>query len=434
MPETATEDRFSTAAYKKSRRAYCMECAFEYFVSLLVTDAFLAKVLGNLGFSDAAVGVISSFVALSFLFQLFTVFVAARIRNVKRTSIFFHTLSQWFFLSLYLIPFLPFAAPFRRGLAVFCILAAYFGNYFVTTLLFRWGNSFVHPHKRASYSAVKEMISLASGMAVSFAVGFVMDKCELGGNLSRGFLFAAACIFIFSICDFLCLLSISKADMETEEKPVSEPVGRALKNVLGNKNFRHVIYLSVLWEVGRYMTYGFLGTYKIGELLFTVAQVQLINILGAGARFLLSRPFGKFSDRHSYARGLEVALLLAMLGFGCLIFTTPQSRFLMIAFTLLYHGGLAGINANLFNITYSYVDSRYFVQAMAIKNSIAGLCGFLASLAGSAILSAIQKNGNRIFSFPLYGQQFLAMLTTLIFFAALLFTHNVVCKQKVMVQ
>lgn len=434
MAQTLTEDRFSTAVYKKSRRAYCIECAFEYFVSLLVTDAFLAKVLSNLGFTDGVVGVISSLISLAFLFQLFTVFAAGRIRNVKRVSTFFHTLSQLFFMSLYLVPFLPFAAPFRRVLAVFCILAAYFGNYFVTTLIYRWGNSFVHPRKRAGYSAVKEMISLAFGMAVSFAVGFVMDKFEWVGNLTGGFLFAAICILIFSICDFLCLLSIGKADIETGKKEQSEPVGTVLSKVFGNRDFRHVIYLAVLWDFGRYMTYGFLGTYKIGELFFTVAQVQLMNMLGAALRFLVSRPFGKFSDRYSYARGFELALLVTMVAFGCLVFITPQSRALMIAFTLLYNGAQAGTTANLFNITYTYVDSRYFVQAMAIKNSIAGLCGFLASLIGSAILSAVQRNGNRVFSLPLYGQQFLALLTTLIFLVTLIYTHRVVCRQKVMIQ
>ena len=39
------EKNFDSKEYKRSRKAYCIECAFEYFVSLLVVDAFLAKVL-----------------------------------------------------------------------------------------------------------------------------------------------------------------------------------------------------------------------------------------------------------------------------------------------------------------------------------------------------------------------------------------------------
>ncbi|MBO4327189.1 MAG: hypothetical protein J5950_07945 [Clostridia bacterium] len=52
---------FDTRDFKISRRAYALECAFEYFIALLVADAFIAKLLKHLGASDALCGVISSF-------------------------------------------------------------------------------------------------------------------------------------------------------------------------------------------------------------------------------------------------------------------------------------------------------------------------------------------------------------------------------------
>ena len=51
MPEQSV---FSSSAYKRSRIAYLIECAFEYFVSLLLADAFLTKLLHSLGFADAS--------------------------------------------------------------------------------------------------------------------------------------------------------------------------------------------------------------------------------------------------------------------------------------------------------------------------------------------------------------------------------------------
>lgn len=429
-----SNDKFDSAIYRKSRWAYCFECMFEYFVALLVADAFLAKVLTTLGFTDSAVGVISSLIALAFLFQLLAVWAAGRIRHVKRTCILVHSVGQLFFMALYLVPLFPFAAQIRQPLAVFCILAAYFGNYFVTSLIYRWGNSFVHPAHRAGYCATKEMISLASGMVMSLAVGFFMDRFFAAGENEKAFLFAAIGILIFCLCDFLCLLNIAKEENEQKEKEPSPGMREVLAHCLGNRAFRRVILLSIMWEIGKYICYGFLGTYKIGELGYTVAQVQLINVLGAASRFALSRPFGKFSDRHSYARGFELGLLTMTVGFACLIFTTPDTRFLMLVFTVLYNVGLAGTSANSFNITYSYVDSRYFAQAMALKNSIAGLCGFLASLLGGRLLSLVQQNGNTVFSLPLYGQQLLAVFTVIIFVADLVFTHFAVCRQKTLAQ
>ena len=106
-----TQPNYNDPEYRRSRWAYIMECTFEYFVSLLVTDAFLVKLLSSIGLSDSLIGIIASFVSVAFLFQLFSVFVVQRITNTKRFVILFHSVSQLFFMGLYLIPFMPFAFP-----------------------------------------------------------------------------------------------------------------------------------------------------------------------------------------------------------------------------------------------------------------------------------------------------------------------------------
>ena len=431
---STNEQIYASEAYRRSRNAYRMECTFEYFVSLLVADAFLAKLLSSLGMSDGLIGIISSLVTLAFLFQLLSVFVADRITNTKRFVILFHSLSQVFFMSLYLIPFLPFAKEYKHVLVVACVLLAYFGNYFVTLILFKWGNSFVDPHKRGAFSAGKEMISLASGVVMTIALALIMGAFEKANNLKGGFLFAAISILIFSACDFICLLLIKNEMKAPAEQKKKIPLPDVMKNTLGNRNFRNVIYLTILWNVASYITVGFLGIYRVSELAFSVLTVQIINMIGNAGRFAISRPFGRFSDKHSYARGIELALILAAIGFAFMIFTSPTTRWLVVGYTLFHYMSMAGLNQNLLNITYSYVDSRYFVQASAIKNSIGGICGFGASLLGSRILTAIQKNGNTVFGFHLYGQQFLCIITLILLVIALFFTHFVIAKQKRMVQ
>ena len=54
------QDVYSSPDYKKSRRAYIAECTFEYFVSLLVSDAYLANLLRHMGIGDAMIGIIST--------------------------------------------------------------------------------------------------------------------------------------------------------------------------------------------------------------------------------------------------------------------------------------------------------------------------------------------------------------------------------------
>ncbi len=426
---------FESSAYKRSRNAYRWECTFEYFVAILVGDAFLAKLLTYIGFTESETGIVSSLVTLAFLFQLVSVFVVRKITNTKMVAILFHTASQIFFMSLYIIPFLPFAAPFKKPLVIICILAAYFGNYMVSTVIFRWGNSYVDPKKRAGFTAGKEIISLISGMVVSFGAGYVMDLFEAGDNLEGGFIFAAISILIFCISD-LCMLLLIKNDIKPKNK---KGEGLSMKdivtNTLLNKNFLSVVVLMTLWDVAIYMVVGFMGTYK--NMLFTLGAVQLINVSGQLSRALLSKPFAKYTEKRTFAKGIELGLIIAASAMFINIFTTPQTAFLVIIYTILYNVCMAGVSGNITNITYSYVDSRYFAEASAIKNSVGGLFGFGASLLGGWILNLVQSNQDKIqeiVGFQIYGQQVLSAISFVMLVITILFTHFVVAKQKVMIQ
>lgn len=433
--DSAQLQKFDSAAYKRSRMAYRMECTFEYFVAILVGDAFLASILTHIGFTDSEAGVVASFITLAFLFQLISVFVVRKITNTKLVAILFHSASQVFFLSLYLIPFLPFATPIKKPLVVICILMAYFGNYMVSTVIFRWGNSFVDPKKRASFTAGKEIISLISGMVVSFGVGYVMDSFAASNNVKGGFIFAAIAIFVFSLCDFVTLMLI-----KNDVKPKASGEDRVhmseiIKNTLGNRNFISVVVLTILWDVSRFIVVGFMGTYK--NSLYALGTIQIINISGNLMRALLSRPIGKYTEKRTFAKGIELGLIIAATAMLVNVFTTPKTAFLVIIYTVLYSVCMAGVSGNITNITYSYVDSRYFAEASAIKNSIAGLFGFGASLVGGRILSFFQTNQESIaetVGFTVYGQQVLSAISFVLFVITILFTHFVVSKQKVMIQ
>lgn len=420
---------FDSREYLRSRNAYTAQCAFEYFTAILVTDAFLAKLLKEIGMSDAAVGVVASFISLSFLFQLFSIPLLARICSVKRTVLVSDTLSQLLFFAVYLVPFLPLTGRGKAAAAVICMLGGFAAKYLVSSLIFRWANSYVDPKKRGEYSAVKEMISLLSGIVFTLTVGFVFDRFENGGNLRGGFLLLAGLILFLNACNFVCLWLIRPED-EKEREP-RHKLREVLRRTVGVPDFRHVVVMVCLWEAARYASVGFLGTYKTVDLALSVGAVQLINTGANLCRFAVSKPFGRYSDRTSYARGFRLALGIAAAAFAVNIFTAPRTWWLIILYSVLYNVSLAGSNQNSFNIVYSYTDREVFSEAMAIKASVGGLVGFAASLAGSWILAAVQANGNRIFGLPIRGQQVLACLSLILTVAAILYTRIVVERQTV---
>lgn len=428
---------YQSKEYKRSRSAYTIQCTVEYFISLLVTDAFLAKLLEYIGLSDAMIGIVSSFITLAFLIQLMSIFLARKKINTKRVVLVFDTLSIFFFMALYLIPFLPADKSIRTTLIILSIILAYAGKYMILSICYGWGNSFVEPEKRAVFSAKKEMLSLFLGMIFTAVVGYVIDHYEALGNIAGGFLFSAIAILVLNICNFVCLSLIQNTNPEAPDdraKDEAKSLRDIMQNTLMKKPFQKVILLVVLWDVARYFTLGFMGVFKTKDLMMSMVLVQGVNIASNFVRMIISIPFGRFSDKRSFASGFQLALVIAAGAFFANIFTTPDRWYLVIVHTVLYSCCMAGVNQNSFNITYNYVDGNYIAEAMAVKNSIGGICGFLASLAGSKILDAIQKNGNMLFGIPCYGQQVLSVISFLIIVIAILFIEFKIKKEKVIVQ
>lgn len=429
-----TQPDYGSKVYKRSRRAYAMECTFEYFVSLLVADAFLAKVLLSIGMTAEEIQPISTLIALSQLFQLFSIFVVQRITNVKRFVVIIHMIGQLFFMALYLIPFMPFASEYKPIIAVASILIAYFGNYFVTNIIYNWGNSYVSPSWRGLFGAKKETLSLLSGIVPTLVIAYAMDAFEKNNNLEGGFLFAAIGILIFCICDFICLMLIKNDVKPRQTVEKTESIGAVMKKLCKLRGFWYILIVTILWNVGIYTTVGALGTYKVDELGFSMWPVTWIAIGGCLVRAALSRPFGKFADKHSRSKALILAMIMAVASFAVNIFTTPDTKYLIILHTVLYSGCFAGIGANMLNITYSFLPSEYFVQASAIKNCVGGICGFLASVVASKFLGYIQSRGNMLFGIHVYAQQVLSLISVIVIVIAILFTKLVLDKQKEMLQ
>ena len=202
------------------------------------------------------------------------------------------------------------------------------------------------------------------------------------------------------------------------------------KVLFTNKSFVYVLVATVLWQCAHYFILGFIGTYELGELALSVGVVQIIKNCGVLARFSMTRPIAKYTDKHGYAKGLALGISIAAIGYFINIFTSPSTKWIIIIYTLLNSIAAAGTGQNFLNISYSYVDEKYFVQASAIRNSVGGVCGFAAALAGGRILTAVQNNGNTVLGIPMYGQQLLSLISFILAFAALLFVRFVLEKQK----
>lgn len=426
-------DIYSSPAYKRSRNAYHVQCVSEYLVTILVEDAFLAKLLKSIDLPDAVIGIVSALMSLAFLVQLGTIYLMQHIRNVKRTVILIDVSSMLCFMCAFLLPFVPAVGNLRTVLVFATIGGGFLLKYLQLNLYYKWGNSFVKPENRGAFSARNEAISQAAGVVFTLVIGFMVDHFEKQGQLNTSFIIVAAVIAVLTVIDLIMLLMIEKYSAEDAVKQ-QKPMKEVLRNTLGNQNFRNVMFMVSLNEIAFYLTVSFVGTFKTEDLLLSMGTIQLINIGASLLRCVISEPVGCWSDRTSFAHVYRIGLWLAVLSFLLLVLTTKQTWWLIAGFTVLYQVSDAFINANTNNMTYSYVPIDFFVQAQAIRSSVVGIIGFAASLVGSRILAAIQANGNMVMGHPVYAQQLLAGMSMIILLVAIAFNKYVVEKQEIMKQ
>lgn len=109
----------------RTRRAYIVEALLEYMVSLLVTGAFLAAILKQVGVSDALTGVVSSFISFACVAQLFSSMIVRKGSSVKRRMLILALVNELMFSTLYIIPFVPLGQSVKTALFVVMILGAY---------------------------------------------------------------------------------------------------------------------------------------------------------------------------------------------------------------------------------------------------------------------------------------------------------------------
>ena len=392
----------------------------------MVTDAFLARILRSLGISDAMIGVIATFVSLAMVIQIGSLCISGTRAKSKRVVTLFSTISQVLFAFVYVIPFLPIADGLKKAFAVLCILIAYASMYIVWPILYKWAYKFVKSEKRADFSATKEMLSLGCGVAFTLFMGHIVDKYEGLGNIDGAFLFIAISMTIIAMCNIVCLL-VMKDEPDEENVTEKKKFSDIMKITFGNKGFNSCVIAVSMWEFARFFQLGFMGTFK-EDLLASTFVIQLVNMVGLGSRLVLSKPVAAFSDKRGYDAGFRLGLVIASAAFFFNMFSSKTTWFFVVIYTVLHQICYVGINANSYNILYSYVDNGYISEALAIKNCIAGVVGFSAALVAGRLLDSVQANGNIFMGMNVFGQQILSAISFVLTIIVFVYVKFVVSK------
>ena len=410
---------------KFGRLMYMFEATLEYFVAILVTGTFLATLTKELGISDSLTGIISSFISLGCLFQLFSVLV--RRKRMKGFVIFMSIANQVLFMLLYVLPLTHFSKTTKTILFSVIIVAAYIIYYVAHPKKINWMMSLVEDRQRGRFTANKEILSLITGIAFTYGMGWVMDHLLESGNKRMAFLVGGIVIFVIMVSHTLTMVfTIEKQ----EDHPKRDIMG-ALKEIVKNKAMLKITVVFVLYYMATYAVTPFFGTYTISELGLSLKVVVVLTMVGSISRILVSWIWGKYADKNGFAKMIEKCFLVLILAYIVMVFANPSTGVVMYALYNFLHGiGLGGVNSALINLVYDYVEPEKRADSLAVCQATAGTVGFFATLAMSPIMAAIQKGGNRIFGITVYSQQLFSLFGALIFVAAAIYVRKVMIKKR----
>lgn len=408
-------------AMQRSRILYIIEAALEYFISILFAGSYLATLTSHLGMSDSLTGILSSFISLGCLFQLFSVFLKRR--QVKTIVTSLSVVNQLLFLLLYIIPLSGAGKQVKIALFIVAIFAAYFVYNCVHPLKISWLMSLVDDHKRGVFTSYKEIVSLLSGMIFSFGMGTLIDHYQDAGQIETAFLLCGITVFVLMVLHTLTMAFSVEIPLEGVDGEVTKqnPI-REMLSTLQDKNVVKVTILFVLWHIASSAATPFYGTYCIKELGFSLQFVSILSIVYSLVRASVSTFWGKFADKNSFASMVSICLGIAGIGFLVNVFTVPANgKIFYTLYYALYAVAMGGINSALTNLVFDMVKMDMRSNALALSQSVSGFVGFLTTVVVSRLVSAIQENGNTFLGMSLYAQQVTSAIAVLFTVLAVLY-------------
>lgn len=411
---------------KKGRLMFIFEATLEYFISILVTGSFLATITKELGLSDSLTGILTSITSLGCLFQLLT--LSIRRKRVKSLVIALSVTNQLLFTLLYVIPMVNIPGAVKTFLFTAAIFLAYLLFNLAMPNKMNWLMSHVDNHHRGSFTANKEIFSLITGIVFSYVMGNVIDHFKEQGNIRASFTVAAIVILVLSLLHTLTMVLV--AEKETEEKRVIS-LRQNISEVVRNKVILKLTLVIILYNIANYSCVPFYGAYCINDLGFSLRMVSVITIFGSVSRILVSRFWGNYADKNSFASMIEKCFGFIALAFGCMIFTVPSNGLILYSLYVIIHGvAMGGVNSAMVNLIYDYVEVDKRANSLAITQAFAGLTGFVTTLLISPLVSQIQNHNNTLWGIKVYAQQAVSVFGLVVMLVTIVYVRTVVMKIK----
>ena len=411
------------SANKRTQKMFILEAMFEYFISIIVTGAYIAKIGQNIGMSDGLIGIVTSIGSLTCTFQLVAVLLSYK-RPLKKWVLILHLLNQTIYAFIFFVPVFPLPKTYKiLALIAFSLSGHILASVISPAKITFFMNS-VEKDKRGLFTANKEIVSLLSGMAFSFVINYMIDRFEDQGQIGTAFIICGIAVFALTICHALTVI-FSK---ETEIPVPEEKLGESLKSLFKDKTLWKITGISIIWHFAQNMTLPFMYNYTIktidnGGLGYSMTMVTVSVVMYAITRSLISRKMGKLGDKITFVRLLKICYIIEIIAFIFYAFTRPESRYLYYVGYAILGVSAAGTNSSNINLVYENIAPSKVTAAYAVRLAVGGLVGFLTTTITGLFINYVNASGNVFLGMQLYATQITSIFSIIGLIGLLLFVH-----------
>ena len=406
--------------YKASRIAYIFFATFEYFIGILTTGVYLAKLTTTIGISDGMTAILSTVASFAGMFQIVSLILAHK-TPVKRWILPIIIVSHSLISTLYIIPFfgLGSAAAF---IFFFIMLTSSVFSSIIAPAKSNWTMSLVDDKNRGSFQSKLSIVSFIGGMIFTVFASRLIDSFEANGNIEGAFITLTVIICTLAIFEFICLFIVKEPPIENPKK--NESVLGSVKSIFKNKPFVAYLVFNVTWGVANNISVPFYSTYEIKELGFSLTFITTVGIVLSLIRIGVLSVLGPYSKKHSYIGLLMLSYILQTFAIACVAISNPSNGYITFnAYRLMATLASGASIVSEVSFLFHIIPPEDRTGSIAIKTIICGSASFLSTLITRPIFEALQAKEIYIFESRVYAQQILSFVSALIMMLTLTYFY-----------
>lgn len=399
--------------YRLSRNFFIVEAMCSSPVTTLVSGSYLAGLFAYLGASEAVSSIIMSVVALAGLVQFTSPLVAERLQRRKLLSTSFAAFHRLSLMLIMLAPVLFDNKLLALGVAAVLYLAGNFANAFVTPMYSVWVVSILPEQIRGKYFGIKDAFTNISCALLSYAGGMILDTYTAAGDQRMGFFWVGVLVLVIAVIDICCFLPVREPVQEKAREKIN------LKDIFTkpfrNAGFRPVLIINIFYQSALYLSQAFFAIFQVSRLGLSYELIGLTTCVNIGLRTLLAPVWGRIASERSWFFSTRFSLLVLLLSWFIWVFITVDNVFWMVwVATVISAVAWAGIGLSLFGLQFALAPKENTSVYISCNNAMAGVVGFIASLAGSAFIGATNGYSFSIGSFVICDMQLLFIASTVL--------------------